>query len=213
MKRKVPVALAILFLSFLSPYLLCQSASGQDADPRQAICQSSLDMCLSKAQGKNWKPVYDRCVKARDRCLGGRPYVPPAPTSNSSVLPQGSGPGSDLANADPATRAAVCENGQLRGTRESCQLAQAGDGYGQNFSLLGPGVPLSRIQRVSSVVKCAGGTLALFYPNGRIESCVLDNSGTQGVALTDDSGKVMNCAARSVARFDPEGRALSCSPF
>ncbi len=218
MKRNVPVAqlLAILsscFLSLLCPCLLSQSAAGQDADPRQAICQTSLEICLSKAQGKNWKPVYDRCVKARTQCLGGKPYVPPAPTNISSVLPQGSGPGSDPANADPATRAAVCENGQLRGDQESCRLAQAGDGYGQNFSLLGPGVPLSRIQRVSSVVKCAGSTLALFYPNGRIESCVLDNSGTQGVALTDDNGKVMNCAARDVARFDPEGRVLSCSPF
>jgi hypothetical protein len=77
-----------------------------------------------------------------------------------------------------------------------------------------------RARRFAKMVSCAGHAkaaswprLALFYPNGRIESCVLDNSGTQGVALTDDSGKVMNCAARSVARFDPEGRALSCSPF
>jgi hypothetical protein len=211
MKRNIPMAQFLA--AILSLNLLSQPAGGQDTDPRQAICQSSLDMCLSKAEGKNWKPVYDRCVKARTRCLGGRPYVAPAPTATSSVLPQGSGPGSDPANADPASRAALCENGQLRGDRESCKLAPAGDGYGQNFSLRGPGVPLSRVVRVSSVVKCAGGTLALFYPNGRIESCVLDNSGTQGVSLTDDSGKVMNCTARSVARFDPEGRVLSCSPF
>jgi hypothetical protein len=53
--------------------------------------------------------------------------------------------------------------------------------------------------------------VALFSPNGRIQSCALDNSGgTQGISLTDTSGAVMTCAARSVARFDPEGRVLSC---
>ena len=193
--------------------LLSLAAAGQDSDARQARCQSSMDMCLSKAEGKNWKPVYDRCVKARAICLGGMPYVPAAPAGISTVLPQVDGAGSDGANADPATRLAVCENGQPRGTRDNCRLTAAGDGYGQNFSLVGPGVPMSRIQRVSSVVKCAGGTLAMFYPNGRIESCTLDNSGALGVSLTDTNGNVMTCAAGTVARFDPEGRAVSCSPF
>jgi len=181
------------------------AAAGDDA--RQARCQSSMDMCLSKAEGKNWKPVYDRCVKARAVCLGG--MVPVMPAGISTALPQMDGSG-DSVNADPATRLALCENRQLRGTRDSCQLAGAGDGYGQNFSLVGPGVPMSRIQRVSSVVKCAGGTLALFYPNGRIQSCTLDNSGTQTISLTGTSGAVMTCAARAVARFDAEGRLLSC---
>ena len=193
--------------------LLSLGAAGQDEDARQARCQASMDMCLSKAEGKNWKPVYDRCVKARAICLGGRPYVPPMPASVSTVLPQVGGVGSDSANADPATRLAVCEKGQMRGTRDSCRLADAGQGYGQNFSLVGPGVPLSRIQRVSSVVKCAGGALAMFYSNGRIESCTLDNSGAPSISLTDTNGAVMACAPGTVARFDPEGRAVSCSPF
>jgi hypothetical protein len=63
------------------------------------------------------------------------------------------------------------------------------------------------------MIKCAGGSLAQFYGNGRIESCVLDDYGTQGITLTDMSGKVMTCASKTVARFDPEGRVLSCSPF
>jgi hypothetical protein len=221
MKPNIPMPLQAfamaLPLCFLTLCFLNVAAAGQES--RQAICQSSMDMCLSKAEGKNWKPVYDRCVKARTICLGGQAYVPVAPATPASYLPRGSGlvqdfgSGRDPANADPDTRAAACENGQPRGTHESCKLAEAHDGYGQNFSLVGPGVPMSRIQRVSSVVKCAGGTLALFYPNGRIESCVLDNSGSQTISLTGDSGKVMSCAARNVARFDPEGRVLSCSPF
>jgi hypothetical protein len=88
-------------------------------------------------------------------------------------------------------------------------LAAAGDGYGQSFSLLGPAVPLSRTQRASSVVKCAGGKAATFYPNGRIESCILDGGAIE-TPLTDISGKVTNCAARMLARFDGEGRLLSC---
>ena len=168
--------------------------------------------------GKNWKPIYDRCLKARTACLGGRVYLPEVLQSSSSLLPnQGAGSGSlsdsvANANADPATAAANCENGQARGTRSSCVLAQAGDGYGQSFSLLGPGVPLARIQRASSVVKCAGGRPAMFYPNGRIESCTLDNTGALSTPLTDISGKVASCAARAVVRFDPEGRLLSCGP-
>ena len=121
-------------------------------------------------------------------------------------------PGEQL-GADPATRAARCDNGQMRGDNSSCALAAAGEGYGQSFSLAGPGVPLSRIQRSSSVVKCAGGTMAMFYPNGRIESCTLDNYGAQGIALTDYAGKPTTCASRAVARFDPEGRVLSCGLF
>jgi hypothetical protein len=211
MKRNVLLRLPQAFAAALPLCFVSLAAAGDDGDARQARCQSSMDMCLSKAEGKNWKPVYDRCVKARAICLGGMAYVPAMPANISTVLPQMDGAGSDAANADPATRLALCENGQPRGTRDNCKLAAAGDGYGQNFSLVGPGVPMSRIQRVSSVVKCAGGTLAMFYPNGRIQSCALDNSGgTQGISLTDTSGAVMTCAARSVARFDPEGRVLSC---
>jgi hypothetical protein len=190
--------------------LLNMAASAQGAS-RQAICQSSFEACLSHAQGKNWKPVYDRCVKTRSVCLGGMAYTPPMAAAISTSLSLNSASASDPANADPATSAAACENGQPRGTRDSCKLAQAGDGYGQNFSLAGPGVPMSRIQRVSSVVKCAGGALAQFYPNGRIASCTLDNSGGPGISLTDTMGKVITCAARTTAVFDPEGRLQSCN--
>ena len=113
----------------------------------------------------------------------------------------------------PVACTALCDKGQIRGDNSSCTLAAAGDGYGQNFSLLGPGVPMSRIQRSSSVVKCAGGTMAMFYPNGRIESCTLDNYGAMGTPLSDTSGKVVICEAHAVARFDPEGRLLSCAQF
>ena len=99
-----------------------------------------------------------------------------------------------------------------REAREACVLAEAGDGYGQAFSLLGPGVPLARMQRTSSVVKCAGGRPASFYPNGRIESCTLDNNGEVEARLTDVSGGIAACAPRSQVRFDPEGLLLSCGP-
>jgi len=168
---------------------------------------------MGLVEGKNWKPVYDRCVKARTACLGGQAYSPAIVPSTASIAIQDGGLGSDPANADPETRAARCDKGQMRGENRSCTLAAAGEGYGQSFSLLGPGVPMSRIQRASSVVKCAGGSLAQFYLNGRIESCILDNYGTQGITLTDYSGKPMICASRAVARFDPEGRVLSCGPF
>ena len=182
-------------------------------DNRQSVCQASWERCMASVEGKNWKPVYDRCVKARSTCLGGQAYTPAIVPSTASIVMQGEGSGGDPANADPATRAARCDNGQMRGDNSSCALAAAGEGYGQSFSLLGPGVPLSRIQRSSSVVKCAGGTMAMFYPNGRIESCTLDNYGAQGIALTDYSGKPAICASRAVTRFDPEGRVLSCGPF
>jgi len=200
-------------LCFLALCFLSLAAAGQGTDSRQAICQASWENCLARAEGKNWKPLYDRCLKARTACLGGRAYTPELRSSLAarSILEPAGGSGGDEANADPATRAAACENGQLRGERASSSLADAGGGYGQNFSLLGPGVPLSRIQRASSVVKCAGGKAAMFYPNGRIESCTLDNDG--GLALTDISGQVVSCAARAVTRFDPEGRLLSCDPL
>ena len=191
------------------PLCLLGLAATAQPDSKQAVCQASWERCLGTGGGKNWKPIYDRCLKARTTCLGGRAYLPEASPNASSVLPS-QGSGSDQTNADPATAAATCQNGETRGTRSACVLAQAGDGYGQSFSLLGPGVPLARIQRASSVVKCAGGKTAMFYPNGRIESCTLDNSGALSTPLTDTSGKVMSCAARALVRFDPEGRLVSC---
>ena len=203
-----------LFRHFAAVALCGAPALTADAqESRQAVCQASWERCMASVEGKNWKPVYDRCVKARTTCLGGEAYSPAYIPSNASIAVQSGGEGSDPANADPATREARCANGQMRGENRSCTLAAAGGGYGQSFSLLGPGVPPSRMQRASSVVKCAGGGLAQFYGNGRIESCVLDDYGTQGITLTDTSGKVMTCASKTVARFDPEGRVLSCSPF
>ena len=210
MKRNSFRQILIATAALLAPFLAL-SADAQDS--RQAVCQESWERCMATVQGKNWKPVYDRCVKARTTCLGGQAYTPAFVPSTTSIAMQEGGSGGDPANADPATREARCDNGQMRGENRSCTLAAAGEGYGQSFSLLGPGVPLSRIQRASSVVKCAGGTLAQFYLNGRIESCILDNYGTQGMTLTDTSGKVMICASRAVARFDPEGRVLSCGLF
>jgi hypothetical protein len=208
--------IAALILS-IAMILLAPSADAQQS--RQALCQQSWEVCMTLVEGKNWKPVYDRCVKARAACLGGEAYTPAMVSSTASIaVMQGEGSGSDSSNADPDTRAALCDRGQgrgnqARGDNSSCTLAAAGDGYGQNFSLLGAGVPMSRIQRASSVVKCAGGTMAMFYPNGRIESCTLDNYGTIGIALTDYSGKTVTCASRAVTRFDAEGRVLSCGQF
>lgn len=204
--RQALIAAAALLAPFLT-----LSADAQDS--RQSVCQASWEVCMTSVEGKNWKPVYDRCVKARTTCLGGEAYAPAIIPVTGSIAVQSEGLGGDPANADPASRAALCDKGQARGENRSCTLAAAGDGYGQSFSLLGPGVPLSRMQRASSVVKCAGGTLAQFYLNGRIESCVLDNYGAQGITLTDYSGKTVICASRAVARFDPEGRVLSCGPF
>ena len=198
------------------PLCLLSLAATAQTDSKQAVCQASWERCLGTGGGKNWKPIYDRCLKARTRCLGGSAYLPEVPQTTSSIaqgIMQGpllQGPGSDQANADPATGAATCENGETRGVRNGCVLAQAGDGYGQSFSLLGPGVPLTRIQRASSVVKCAGGKTAMFYPNGRIESCTLDNGGALSTPLTDISGNVASCAPRALVRFDPEGRLVSC---
>ena len=211
MTRTIRCLFAIAsFYCFLSTPVAAQS------DRRQAVCQAQWETCLGIVEGKNWKPVYDRCLKARSACLGGRAFTPEiAPVSSSASIPvqQGFGSGSDRVNADPATRGALCEKNQPRGENNSCTLAPANDGYGQNFSLVGPGVPMSRIQRVSSVVKCAGGKVAMFYPNGRIESCTLDNASAPGTSLTDTTGKATACAARAVARFDPEGRLLSCGQF
>jgi len=205
MSQSVILALPLCLLSVAA----MAQTDLQLADPKQAVCQASWERCLGTGGGKNWKPIYDRCLKARTTCLGGRAYLPEASQNLSSVLP-GQGSSNDQANADPATAAAACENGGTRGTRNACVLAQAGDGYGQSFSLLGPGVPLARIQRASSVVKCAGGKPAMFYPNGRIESCTLDNGGALSTSLTDTSGNVASCAARALVRFDPEGRLVSC---
>jgi hypothetical protein len=201
----------IVFLT-LPLCLLSLTAHGQSqSDPRQAVCQASWERCLgTSGDGKNWKPVYDRCLKARTACLGGRAYQPEVQQHFSSTLQQGAGSGSDPANADPVTQSARCASGETRGLRDTCVLAEAGEGYGQSFSLLGPGVPLSRIQRASSVVKCAGGKGAMFYPNGRIESCTLDAGGALQTLLTDYAGKVANCAPRTLVRFDPEGRLLAC---
>lgn len=192
-------------------FCLASAASwAQAGDSKQAICQASWERCLGGGGGKNWKPIYDRCLKARTACLGGRAYLPDVPQnfSTSATLATGES-GNDQANADPATPAVLCENGEARGTRDNCVLAAAGDGYGPTFSLLGPGVPLSRTQRASSVVKCAGGKAAMFYPNGRIAACTLDGGAIE-TPLTDMSGKVTNCAARMPVRFDSEGRLLSC---
>jgi hypothetical protein len=205
MSQSVILALPLCLLSVAA----MAQTDLQLADPKQAVCQASWERCLGTGGGKNWKPIYDRCLKARTTCLGGRAYLPEAPQNLSSVLPS-QGSSNDQANADPATVAAACENGETRGTRNVCVLAQAGDGYGQSFSLLGPGVPLARIQRASSVVKCAGGKPAMFYPNGRIESCTLDNGGALSTSLTDTSGNVASCAPRALVRFDPEGRLVSC---
>jgi len=197
--------LLILFFCMLSA-----ASHGQSEDPKQAICQASWERCLGSGGGKNWKPIYDRCLKARTACLGGRAYVPDVPQNISSAAMLATGDAAnDPANADPTTGAVLCENGEARGTRYSCVLAAAGDGYGPSFSLLGPAVPLSRTQRASSVVKCAGGKAAQFYSNGRIQSCTLDGGAIE-TPLTDISGKVTNCAARMLARFDAEGRLLSC---
>lgn len=209
--RRLPV-IPTLPLFLLSAAALAQTEAGP-ADPRQAVCQASWERCLGTGGGKNWKPIYDRCLKARTACLGGRAYQPQLSSGMSSAAIQAQGSGGDQANADPATGAALCEDGKGRGLRDNCVLAAAGEGYGQTFSLLGPGVPLARIQRVSSVVKCAGGKAAIFYPNGRIQSCTLDGGGETATPLTDTSGKVTNCAVHSVARFDPEGRLLACDSF
>jgi len=210
MKRKAQITIATLILCAPVIFLI-SSAEAQSS--RQSICQSAWERCMTLVEGKNWKPVYDRCVKARSVCLEGQAYTPALTPSTVSLAVQDGGSGSDAANADPESRTARCEKGQMRGDNSSCTLAEAGDGYGQNFSLLGPGVPLSRMQRSSSVVKCAGGTVAMFYPNGRIESCTLDNYGSMGIVLTDYSGKPVTCASRAMARFDAEGRVLSCGPF
>ena len=205
-----PAAILAVMSCFLS-----LAANGQ-TDSKQAVCQASWERCLGTGGGKNWKPIYDRCLKARTACLGGRAYQPDVPQTVSSVLPNGGAgsgsPSDSVANADPATQSARCANGETRGARTACVLAEAGEGYGQAFSLLGPGVPLSRMQRVRSVVTCAGGKAASFYPNGRIESCTLDNSGEVETRLTDTSGAIARCAPRSLVRFDAEGLLLSCGP-
>jgi len=206
MQRMLAVTLPLCFFGL---------TASAETDSRQAICQAAWESCLGFAEGKNWRPVYDRCLKQRTACLGGRAYTPEiAPVSASSIpivpVQQGFGSGSDTANGDATTSKARCQDRQPRGERSNCTLADAGEGYGQNFSLLGAGVPMARAQRTSSVVKCAGGKPANFYPNGRIESCVLDGYGTQTISLTDTSGKTATCAPRVTARFDAEGRLLAC---
>jgi hypothetical protein len=154
------------------------AGAGQGEDPKQAICQASWERCLGTAGGKNWKPIYDRCLKARTTCLGGRAYLPQSANFSSAVLlePAG-GSGSDQANADSGDSGALLR--KWRATRGPQRLRACGGGR-RLWPELQParsGVPISRTQRASSVVKCAGGKPAMFYPNGRIESCTLDNGG------------------------------------
>src|SRR5215475_5276565 len=117
--RRWPAGMSpvFLFLCLLSP-----AAHGQ-TDPKQAMCQAAWDRCMASGGGKNWKPIYDRCLKARTTCLGGRAYVPDVPqyTASSSV-PLTQAAESDAANADPTTGATLCENGEARGARNSCVL-------------------------------------------------------------------------------------------
>src|SRR5438477_2362758 len=111
--------LLILFFCMLSA-----ASRGQSEDPKQAICQASWERCLGLGGGKNWKPIYDRCLKARSACLGGHAYLPDVP-QNTSSLPQAAESDSDQANADPATPGARCANGEARGARNACMLAEA----------------------------------------------------------------------------------------
>ena len=147
MKRKAQITIATLILCAPVIFLI-SSAEAQSS--RQTVCQSAWELCMTQVEGKNWKPVYDRCVKARSVCLEGQAYMPALTPSTVSLAVQDGGSGSDAANADQESRNARCEKGQMRGDNSSCTLAQAGDGYGQTFSLLGPGVPLSRESRAAS---------------------------------------------------------------
>src|SRR4051812_41098893 len=97
---------------FATALCLCFSSAlaAAQGDPRQAVCQVSWQNCLATAEGKNWKPVYDRCLKARSACMNGRAFTPEIPSLRPSMVQQVEG--NDQGNADPATRAAVCENGK-----------------------------------------------------------------------------------------------------
>src|ERR1700686_4338523 len=114
MTRIIPAALRQALAIAYPMCFLSLAAAGQnyhESDPRQAVCEASWQNCLATAEGKNWKPAYDRCLKARSACLGGRAYTPELPASHASTIELGAGSGSDEANADPVTRAARCENG------------------------------------------------------------------------------------------------------
>src|SRR3569832_282459 len=126
MRQSVILALPLCLLSVAA----MAQTDLQLADPKQAVCQASWERCLGSGGGKNWKPIYDRCLKARTTCLGGRAFVPDVPQNFSSAATLATGDaGSDQANADPATAAILCENGEARGARTGCVLAAAGEGY------------------------------------------------------------------------------------
>src|SRR6478752_5775390 len=101
-----PGQISVAALAFCIPMIFSTFAA-QAQDSRQSVCQASWERCMASVEGKNWKPVYDRCVKARSACLGGQTYTPAIVPSSASIAVQGEGSGSDAANADPATRAVL----------------------------------------------------------------------------------------------------------
>ena len=123
MKRTLrPGQTTVAALAFCVP-MIFPTFAAHAQDNRQSVCQASWERCMASVEGKNWKPVYDRCVKARSTCLGGQAYTPAIVPSTASIVMQGEGSGGDPANADPATRAARCDNGQMRDDNSSCALA------------------------------------------------------------------------------------------
>ena len=159
MKRKNAVRFRqglIAASAFLVPFLALLTGAADAQDSRQAVCQASWERCMASVEGKNWKPVYDRCVKARTTCLGGETYTPAYVPSSSSIPLQQSELGGDPANADPATRAALCDKGQARGENRSCTLAAE---------------RMALTDTSGKVMTCASRAVARFDPEGRVLSC------------------------------------------
>ena len=192
--------------AFVAPFALAD-----DTDDACHQCYAVCNQMPLNAQGQASDAYHvctDKCTANMDRCEGrtkSTAKVTKVPHDHTLT-------GYDKSNADKNSERAICSGGVPRGHSLNCTLANDIEGQGQVFTLSpGPNVPVSRAHRGSQLVKCAGGTQASFFANGRIKSCTLDNNGAGPLPLMDNQGELETCSKGQTAVFDPEGRMISCN--
>jgi hypothetical protein len=224
LRRRAPASTHLLTLglalTFLMVFPQCPTtaALAQSLGSRRAICQPVWDSCLTNTVGDHWLPIFAKCRIETSACLAGRTTgrprnirVPPQPHKQDIPTSSDTLASNDPKEADLSTRMTLCDDGRALGDRSSCTLAHYNEGYGQSFNLQGSNILMSSGARGASIIKCAGGAAASFYPNGRIQSCKLDRNGEFGISLVDETGRLIVCPNHSSAHFDPKGRVVSCS--
>lgn len=97
----------------------------------------------------------------------------------------------------------------MRGKRPSCVLAN--NGASQPFDLEPPRHAQFRTRGATSVL-CRYGRSAYFHPNGRIQSCTLDDTATNGIVdvFAKERLPLVQCERGRLISFDREGLLSSC---